>query len=436
MGELLQSGLTIRLRSGSKCTVGSFLGSGGEGEVYAASLDGHSAAIKWYFPRIGTPELKSAISDLIKRGPPSTRFLWPFDLAEDEALPAFGYVMPLRGQEFKGIVDLMARKINPSFRALATAGLLLADSYWLLHASGYCYRDISFGNVFLKPDSGDVLICDNDNVGIDNVPNHRVKGTPLFMAPEIVRGEAFPSSHTDRYSLAVLLFYIFMVHHPLDGKRETAIKCLDLPAMTRLYGSDPLFIYDPNDNSNRPDPAKHENAIIFWKIYPSFLRELFTRAFTTGLWNRDKRVTETEWKRTMVTLRDAIIDCTACGQAENFYDRIQVQSQTPIICWACGRECKLPFRIRVGSHLVNLNRDAKLYPHHTEEQEWDFTEPTAQVVSHPADPGVYGLKNLSSHKWTTRGADGVLRDVLPGKSVSLVSGTRIYFGKVEGEIRY
>jgi hypothetical protein len=29
---------------------------------------------------------------------------------------------------------------------------------------GYSYRDISFGNLFFDPDTGDVLICDNDNV--------------------------------------------------------------------------------------------------------------------------------------------------------------------------------------------------------------------------------------------------------------------------------
>jgi serine/threonine protein kinase len=114
---------------------------------------------------------------------------------------------------------------------------------------GLCYRDISFGNVFFDPDTGEVLICDNDNVAVDGEGKIGVLGTPRFMAPEIVRGEALPSMHTDVFSLAVLLFYMLIMHHPLEGKRELAIKCLDLPAMNKLYGTDPLFIYDPDDDS-------------------------------------------------------------------------------------------------------------------------------------------------------------------------------------------
>jgi serine/threonine protein kinase len=101
--------------------------------------------------------------------------------------------MQLRPERYKGIVDLMKRRIEPTFRALATAGIELAHSFLALHAKGLCYRDISFGNVFFDPDTGDVLICDNDNVTVDGSATSGVLGTPRFMAPEVVRGEAMPS---------------------------------------------------------------------------------------------------------------------------------------------------------------------------------------------------------------------------------------------------
>ena len=63
------------------------------------------------------------------------------------------------------------------------------------------------------------------------------------MAPEIVTGKAKPSRNTDLFSLAVLLFYMFMLNHPLEGKREARIKCMDIPAMNMLYGTDPLCIH-------------------------------------------------------------------------------------------------------------------------------------------------------------------------------------------------
>jgi len=62
------------------------------------------------------------------------------------------------GSHYKSINDLMKRRIEPSFRALLTAGLELADSFLRLHAKGLCYRDILFGNVFFEPDTGKISI--------------------------------------------------------------------------------------------------------------------------------------------------------------------------------------------------------------------------------------------------------------------------------------
>ena len=109
------------------------------------------------------------------------------------------------------------------------------NGYQKLHAMDYSYRDISFGNLFFDPATGEVLICDNDNVAASGIDNSSVYGTPRFMAPEIVRGKAKPSRETDLFSLAVLLFYMFMLGHPLEGKLEADIKCMDIHAMNKLY---------------------------------------------------------------------------------------------------------------------------------------------------------------------------------------------------------
>ena len=74
-----------------------------------------------------------------------------------------------------------------------------------------------------------------------------------------------------------------LVNQPLEGAKEAAIKALDLPAMTKIYGKEPIFIFDPNDTSNRPVPGIHDNALAFWRIYPQFLRDIFIRAFTDGI---------------------------------------------------------------------------------------------------------------------------------------------------------
>ncbi|MGI8566042.1 MAG: protein kinase domain-containing protein [Pyrinomonadaceae bacterium] len=439
MDQMLKPGQTVQCEpSGMPCVAETLLGAGGQGEVYKATLGGGAVALKWFFPHMATPEQRAAIELLVRKGPPSEHFLWPLEITLADGVAGFGYVMPLRPPRFKNIVDLMKRRIEPTFRALATAGLNLSHNYLLLHSQGLCYRDISFGNAFFDPDNGDVLIADNDNVSVDGAGVLGVLGTPRFMAPEVVRGEAVPSTQTDLFSLSVLIFYMLMVAHPLEGRKETEIKCLDLPAMTKLYGTEPLFIFDPQDDSNAPVPGVHDNALAFWRIYPQSLRDIFTRAFTDGM--RDPlhgRVRESEWRGAMVSLRDAIFYCPHCS-LENFYDggALKARGGNPGLCWSCATVLQLPPRIRIGKSIVMLNYDAKLFPHHVDDgRMYDFSEAVAEVAAHPTNPQIWGLKNTSKDKWVITLADGAVRDVEPGRSVTLAIGTEIQFGDTKGEIR-
>ncbi|HEY0048539.1 MAG TPA: hypothetical protein VGB68_04595 [Pyrinomonadaceae bacterium] len=439
MDQILKPGQVIQCQpSGMPCTIETLLGAGGQGEVYKAELGGEAVAVKWFFPHMATPEQLASMQLLVRKGPPSEHFLYPMEITTAAGVQGFGYIMPLRPKRFKNIVDLMTRRIEPTFRALATAGLNLSHNYLLLHSQGLCYRDISFGNAFFDPDNGDILIADNDNVSVDGAGVLGVLGTPRFMAPEIVRGEALPSTQTDLFSLSVLIFYMLMVAHPLEGKKEAAIKALDLPAMTKLYGKEPIFIFDPNDDSNAPVPGIHDNALAFWRIYPQFLRDIFIRAFTIGIRDpKNGRVRESEWRGTMVELRDVIFYCPHCS-LENFYDSqaLKASGGNPGLCWACAAQLRLPPRIRIGKSVVMLNHDTKLFPHHTDDQKlYDFSAPVAAVAVHPTNPNIWGLKNLSGDKWFITAADGSVKDVEPQRSVTLAVGTKINFGKSEGEIR-
>lgn len=439
MHQLLRIGHTATSQqSGAACTVEAFLGGGSQGEVYRVTMLGQPRALKWYFPVCATAEQRAALEAIIKKGPPTSKFLWPVELAASANVPGFGYVMPLRDPSSKGIIDMMKRRVEPSFRALATAGFELADSYLQLHTRGMCYRDISFSNVFLNPDTGNVLICDNDNVVVDEGKKSHIIGTPRFMAPEIVRGEAVPSTDTDLFSLAILLFYMCVMHHPLEGAKEAAIRCLDLPAMTKLYGQEPIFIFDPDDDSNRPVKGLHDNALGFWPLYPGFLRDLFTRSFTAGIRDpKNGRVRESEWRVAMIRLRDSIIYCPTCHM-ENFYDADMLRTPGGLMprCWSCQTPLQMPPRIRIGKNVVMLNHDTELFLHHVDEQRlYDFGQPIAAVTRHPSDHRRWGLNNRSADKWVAVRPDGSVVDVDPGRSVTLESGTRIQFGQLEGEIR-
>ena len=236
MDGQLKVGTMMTSECGNVYKVIKMLGAGGQGEVYDVVCNNDHFAMKWYFKHTATPDQKKILNKLVEKGKPDESFLWPEDLIFPEDSKTFGYIMPMRPKEYKSIIDLMKRRVNPSFYSLSRAAFNLTKGYQKLHSMGYQYRDISFGNVFFNPDNGDVQICDNDNVTPNGVKEGGVYGTPRFMAPEIVRGEEKPSRNTDRFSLAVLLFYMFMVNHPLEGAEEAT----SLAVRIKVFLSTPL----------------------------------------------------------------------------------------------------------------------------------------------------------------------------------------------------
>ncbi len=431
-------GDTVRLEiAGEPCEIRDLIGSGGQGQVYHTSVNGQDCAIKWYFPHSATEHQRAALVRLIQKGPPNDRFLWPLDLVTREGDPTFGYLMPLREPRFRSMAELMSRVVDPTFRTLTNLGLELADSFLRLHSLGLCYSDISFGNIFFDPETGEVSICDNDNIAVDGEGFSDVLGTPRFMAPEIVREEARPNIATDLYSLAVILFYVFMVHHPLEGRREREIACMDIAAMKRLYGTEALFIFDPKHGANRPVPGVHNNATLFWNLYPGYIRDIFTRAFTDGLRDPAARVRESEWRGVFTRMRDQIYYCHHCG-AENFLadDGDQAVPLAAQTCWFCHNQPVPPLRLLVGRHSIVLNQDTLLFPHHLDpNRRNDYSEVLAEMVPHPKRPDVWGLKNISGQAWVTvPPSGGATLEVPSGRSVSLMPGLRIRFGTCEGTV--
>ena len=410
-------------------TIRRVLGEGSQGVVFEAfDSSGDAVAVKWYYPHTATDQQRQAIALLIERGPPHGRFLWPAELVSERSAAGFGYVMPLRPAEFASLSDLLIGRVDLPFRSVCCLCLELAHSFLQLHAQGLCYRDISFTNIFFDPRDGSPLICDNDNVGVDRASPAAVMGTRRFMAPEIVRREAMPSIQTDLYSLAVLLFYVLMMGHPLMGRRELDFDCWDDVAESVLFGSDAQFIFDPEDDTNRPVPELHASVIRYWSIYPEFLRTCFTQAFTRGLVDPlHGRVRESVWRVTLNRLHDSIIECRHCRR-QNF------SGAETTMCWSCGALVQPVARCVLGSMEVALGVGARVTAHHLH-RDYDIRTIVGEVVEHPTRPDVLGLRNESQGTWEATFVNGDQGLILPGRSVRVDPGLTLNFGPVVAHVR-
>ncbi len=417
-------------------TPADFLSTQGQDDMYGAEVNGRAMLLKWFFDEPASDEQRTALMSLIKKGPPTDCFLWPTHLAESQDTPGFGYLMPKPPPQYVPLTGLIERKVQPSLRVLTTVGLALADSFLALHLQGLYYLHLTAENILFDPGSGEILLPYAENIALGTAADIVSLDNPRFIAPELIREEGAPGVPTDLYTLATLLFAVLMGHHPLEGEKATVVPVLDLPAMQKLYGAAPLFIFDPHDASNNPVPGYHVEVLKNWPLYPEFLRALFTRAFTEGLNEpHSGRVRASEWRKALVNLRDAIFYCAHCG-TENFYDLATLRTTgKPGVCWSCGQDLTLPPRLRVADQIVMLNHDTQLFPHHVDPGRlYDFSQPVAEVSQHPRKPDIWGLKNMGGEKWVITTDDAKIKDVEPGRSVTLARGTRINFGKVEGEI--
>ena len=451
------------------CNIDKEMGSGTQGKVYSLiSPDNSLLALKWYFPSMATREQFEILKSLVNIQSPSDKFLWPIALIENDQKEGFGYIMPLKENRFKSFGLWLSRRIEPSFKVLLTSCYEISQSFHLLHSKGFCYQDISLNNLYFDPHNGEIRIGDTDNIIINGSKKGNVIGTPKFMAPEIITHKALPNTQTDLYSLAILLFYTLFLNHPFEGKAESAIKSLDIPSMTKLYGLNPVFIFDPNDSSNYPDSIYHNNALLFWNIYPKFFKKLFIKSFTDGI--KDPlygRVREKEWQIALIELRDLVYYCNRCG-SENFmdpdlaefmrlgkvhknitnYDNTTSNVLQNMLhlkhddyrsnCWYsnCKSTCHNVMYILIDNrYLITLNHDTRLFLHHVDPfHMYDFSHIIAEVTKHPNDNQLWGLKNMSTEIWIVVKPDSNPIEVFPKQSLLLSPNTTIDFGKSKGII--
>lgn len=419
--------------SGSVLNVIRKLGEGTQGEVYLVEGPQGYQAVKWYKPEQATQDQRAAILYLVRTGPPfgaaGRRFVWPLDLVTSEGAGQFGYLMTrIDTKVFAELGEVWAHiKPVPNFSSLCEISYQLANSYRALHLSGHCYRDISAGNLMFDPVPGDILICDNDNVGINRQSRCQVWGTMEYMAPEIIRGEADPSTQTDLHSLAVLLFYLWVWHHPFHGEMEYRFHCWDIPAKKKVYGESPVFVFDPVNPANRlpPDPD-YALARERWQYCPPDLQSLFIRAFTDGLHDPNRRVTEGEWQNLFSAIKDRIVSCPSC-RAENF--TAPDGSTGP--CWHCDTPLPLPPLLKIqrpsGELTVALSNGTTIRRRHIllSAVNDDGSEILGRVVPHPSIRGAAGIRNLSPAAWQALFPEGNRITVPPGKAVPLNPGTTI-----------
>lgn len=422
---MLKTGDKVPLELGGSAEILEVLGQGGQGIVYRAAFAGKEYALKMYFQnKLRRPEIfRDNLRTLCEEKKANNAFLMP-QLLTAETEEGFGFLMDIIPSEYKPFSDILNARVKLSgLYSVVNSAIKITSAFRELHNSGKSYQDMNDGGFFIRPSDGDVLICDCDNIAAYG-ENLGIAGKPGYMAPEIVRGEKVPDKFTDRYSLAVVLFRLLLRGDPLEGGKVLKSVCLTEEAERRHYGFEPLFVYDPDDDSNRPVRGVHNNIIKFWRIMPDYIREAFEFSFTVGLAEPSKRLIEKQWLDLLKRLRGDITACP-CG-IQNFLPAVETDAEGKLIC-ACGTHYAKPLSLVGARSSVLLFDGAKLFN--------DNVELEAEVVRNKKNPALWGLKNHGAESWSSTLPNGDEKGIESGKAAPIFVGTSVVIGGEKYEIK-
>ena len=298
---------------GGRYDLGSLLGSGGQGTVFAVT--GRPLAVKLMHTANLAEDLRCA--ENISR----VRLLElaGLNIARPKCAlrkPHVGYVMDL----MTGMVPLRAMLRPPRKRLQdadawyrETGGLLrrlsilskLASLLADLHARGMVFGDVSPNNVFVSEDvtHDEVWLIDADNItyGAGRSGLH----TPGYGAPELVRRESQGDSLTDAWSLATMVFESLACLHPF---RDGVYVNEGEPELEHEADCGRVPWVDDESNKINSTPS----GVSRRKVMTPVLRALAGECFEGSRLDRKFRPGVCRWRSALNDASDQVVTCTSC----------------------------------------------------------------------------------------------------------------------------
>jgi serine/threonine protein kinase len=126
----------------------------------------------------------------------------------------------VRGNTLASLMQTLGR-YSPHEASLVC--LQVADALTAVHRAGLLHRDVKTQNVMRDARNGRIVLMDFGAAHAIERPTQTMGGTPLYVAPEVLRGEP-ATIQSDVYSLGVLLFKLVTDTYPYRGASVEAVR--------------------------------------------------------------------------------------------------------------------------------------------------------------------------------------------------------------------
>jgi len=184
-------------------------------------------------------------------------------------------------------------------RLLARTG----DVFASLHGRGLTYTDPSPGNIFVSAavDRVEVRLIDADNIHHATAATAATVYTPMYGAPELVRGTSPANSLSDAHAFSVVVFQVLSLVHPLIGD---AVEDGPPELEDRALAGGLPWIDSPADTTNSSSAGIPRTYVLSAR-----LADLAAEAFGPGLNEPTRRPGVSEWAARLHTAADSTVTC-------------------------------------------------------------------------------------------------------------------------------
>lgn len=411
------------------------IGRGGQAAVWKAQSEESKTFYAYKEYKQNTNNIRANIEDLIKIGKLKDKngnnldsVVLPITTVESDG-DTFGYIMELVDLQDYTTIKKAWLTNYPSCKAICNIVKNLSQVFETLHLSyGMCYKDVNEGNIFFNPNTGDIKIIDNDNIGYRD--KFTIKGTSGYMAPEVVLGDK-PDHNSDRFSFAVFVYRLLIGGFPFEGP-YTENYCIQnnvLPDDARkvIFGTHALFVWHPTNRQNsieHSNTPQHQGQVKYWRRLPSSVKDLFINTFAINLSKdrRAERATDSDWRNVFDELEKNLVTCPSCGKITFSESGRCFECNHVLTNLASGSKSKTKTpRHRVTFKVLSAGEDKK------ELKAYVADEITGEQISKHLPKGIlfkvlynknihkFGIKNLSTDSWIIVHADKTNEECMPGQ---------------------
>ncbi|MEZ5989843.1 MAG: serine/threonine-protein kinase [Planctomycetota bacterium] len=212
----------------------SLLGRGGMGAVYRATKRniGKEVALKVLLPSLAEDPVTAARFDREVRALARIRHEGLVNVLDAGEAPPYRYMVLdlVDGEDLQRRVERDGPLAPDTVASIARQVLVALDH---VHGLGIVHRDIKPANLILEP-GGRVRLCDLGLVRLvdenSQLTQRLLLGTPEYVSPEQVRGDADLDLRSDLYSLGATLWFLLCGAPPFTADTPMATAQLHLTA--------------------------------------------------------------------------------------------------------------------------------------------------------------------------------------------------------------